>query len=194
MFQKREHAFLNMWVLFPPGVFHVPQISSEIWPPWKFFFILLLFGAISSDAHGFKLFVGKTRVYWGKLQRRFTCTLLLKIPRPFWGFYLNFTSLEYSLWMPSVLSYLWGGTCGSAASFKDVVEDIFCSLLARTFGYWEMKFQSQEFVTRVRARAEAVVVLHSTRKHVRSNSFYTTHLTRFGSQQGASRTQILRIM
>ena len=34
------------------------------------------------------------------------------------------------------------------------------------------------FAARVRARADAVAVLHSTRKHVRSCSSYSTHLTR----------------
>ena len=33
------------------------------------------------------------------------------------------------------------------------------------------------FTTRVRARAESVAVLHSKRKHVRSNNLYSTHLT-----------------
>ena len=56
-----------------------------------------------------------------------------------------------------------------------VFQDFFCSLLAQTFRYREMNFQCHVLYTSAHGQR------HSKRKHVRSYSLYSKHLTRFQS-------------
>ena len=64
------------------------------------------------------------------------------------------------------------------------MKTFFVPCLHEHFGYREMNFQCHAFTARPRARAEVVAVLRSTRKHVRSNNLYATHLTRSGPNKG----------
>ena len=77
------------------------------------------------------------------------------------GFHLNKTAAEsYRL-----LREAYGGEHASSQdTCKRWCWRLFCSMLAQTFGYREMNFQCH--------------VLYSKRKHVRSNSLYSKHLTR----------------